>query len=78
LLLRGTINELPCNGGIAKAKGGWQNGGTRDVLVAVILRFWCGDIQSNTASIVGNLGSDWINLVEQSITGTDLSDTIMC
>jgi hypothetical protein len=27
LLLRGCINELPCNGGIAKTKGGRQNGG---------------------------------------------------
>ncbi len=56
------ISKLPCNGGIAKAKGRWQNGGTRDVLVAVILRFRCGDSQCDAASIVGNFGGNRINL----------------
>jgi hypothetical protein len=72
-----TIGKLPCNGGVAKAKGGRQNGGTRNILVTVILRFWCSDIQSDAARVVCNLGGNWINL-EQSITGTDLSDTVIC
>jgi hypothetical protein len=62
-VVRGSIGKLPCNGGITKTKGRWQNGSTRDVLVTVVLRFWCGDTQSNTASIVGNLGSDWLDCV---------------
>jgi hypothetical protein len=74
----GSINELPCNGGIAKTKGGRQNGGSRDVLVAVVLRFWCGKSQSDAARVVCNLGGNWLESVEQSITGADLSDTIMC
>ena len=66
VLFGGCINELPCNGGVAKTEGGWQNGGTRDVLVAIILRFRCSDIQSDAASIVGNLGSNWFNINSQS------------
>ena len=73
----GCINELPCNGGVAKAKGGRQNGGARDVLVAVILRFRCSDIQCDAAGIVGNPGGNGL-ISEQSITGIDLSDTVIC
>jgi hypothetical protein len=77
LFVASTIGKFPCNGGVAKAKGGRQISSARDVLVAIILRFWCSDIQSNTASVVGNLGSNWFNM-EQSITGADLSDTVIC
>ena len=34
------------NGGIAKTKGRWQIGSTCDVLVAVVLRFWCGEVNA--------------------------------
>jgi hypothetical protein len=57
-----TINKLPCNGGVTETKGGRQNGGTRDVLVAVVLRFWCGDSQSDAARVVANLGSNWLDM----------------
>jgi hypothetical protein len=59
--VRGCINKLPCNGGIAKAKGGRQNGGTRNILVAVILRFWCCKTQSDAARVIGNFSSDWLD-----------------
>jgi hypothetical protein len=72
-----TIGKIPCNSGIAKTKGGRQNRQYLHVLVAVVLRFWCGNSQSDAASIVGNFGSNWLNC-EQSITGTDLSDTVIC
>ncbi len=55
------IGKLPCNRGIAKAKGRRQNGGTYNVLVTVVLRFWCGNGQCDAASVIGNFGSDWIN-----------------
>ena len=74
----GCINELPSNGGIAKAKGRWQNGSAYNILIAVVLRCRGSDIQSDTTGVVGNLSSNWINLVEQSITGADLSDTVIC
>ena len=57
-----TINELPSNGGITKTKSRWKIGGARDVLVAVVLRFWCSNIQSNAAGVVANLSGNWINL----------------
>ena len=44
--------------------------------VTVVLRCRGGNIQSNTASSCGNLSGNRINLIEQSITGTDLSDTL--
>ncbi len=62
LFVASTIGKFPCNSGITDTKGGWQNGGTCDVLVAVVLRFWCGKGQCDAASVIGNLGSDWINL----------------
>ena len=58
-----TINEFPCNGGVAKTKSRRKNRGTREVLVAVVFSFRGGNSQSNTASIVGNFGSDWLDCV---------------
>ncbi len=61
--VRGSINKLPSNGGITDTKGGRQNGDARDILVTVVFSFWCGKGQCNTASIVGNFGSDWLDCV---------------
>ena len=59
----GCINELPSNGGVAKTKGGRQNGGTRDVLVAVVLRFGAVIVRSDATSVVSNFGGNWLNCV---------------
>ena len=38
----------------------------RDVLVAVVLRYRYGNIQSDAASVIGNLSGDWLDCVAVS------------
>ena len=50
------------NGGVAKTKCRWQNGGTRDILVAVVLRFCAVRFRAMRQRVVGNFGCNWLKL----------------
>jgi hypothetical protein len=72
------ISKFPNNGGVAKAKGGRQNGGAYVMSLsqlslafgAVIVRA----IRQELSVISAVIGL----ILEQSITGADLSDTVIC